>query len=116
MANKFQLRVQERLEQEANRRQKAAKPVQKTEAEAPPPEEQRPIGDAARELPAPAPEATADYPDIGAYLRRDPQRAAKNKTFYLDGQVITALKAAAKEQGVTDSKLVNDILRKVLGV
>lgn len=55
-------------------------------------------------------------PDIGEYLRRDNQRLAKNKTFYLDSDVIEAIKTTAKSQNVTDSKLVNDILRRVLGL
>ncbi len=41
---------------------------------------------------------------------------AKNKTFYLDAAVIDALHRAAVAQKVTDSKLVNDILRKILGL
>ncbi len=47
-------------------------------------------------------------------LRDHPKRAAKNKTFYLDVEVIGAVKAAAQEQGVPESKLVNELLRWVL--
>ena len=53
---------------------------------------------------------------LGEYIRRTPQRSAKNKTFYLDEAVISAIKAAAKRQKVTESKLVNDILSKILGI
>lgn len=55
-------------------------------------------------------------PDVTEYLRIEPQRIAKNKTFYLDVEVIDALCAAARRQTVTDSKLCNDILRRVLGI
>lgn len=55
-------------------------------------------------------------PDISEYLRREPQRVAKNKTFYLDHDLIETIKSFARLQGVTDSKLVNDILRQVLGL
>ena len=53
---------------------------------------------------------------VAAYVIRTPERVAKNKTFYLDEAVITAVRAAAKRQKVTESKLVNDILRGVLGI
>jgi len=55
-------------------------------------------------------------PNLDAYIVRDEGRSAKNKTFYLDIAVIEAIRAAAASQKVTDSKLVNDILRKILGV
>lgn len=51
---------------------------------------------------------------LEAYIVRDGGRKAKNKTFYLDGAVIQAVKRAAAVQRVTESKLVNDILKKVL--
>lgn len=54
--------------------------------------------------------------DISAFIIRDEGRSAKNKTFYLDEVVINALHRAAVAQKVTDSKLVNDILKKILNV
>ncbi|MBE6904758.1 MAG: hypothetical protein E7476_00560 [Ruminococcaceae bacterium] len=54
--------------------------------------------------------------DLSAFIIRDNERSAKNKTFYLDAAVIDAIKTAATAQKVTDSKLVNDILKKILGV
>lgn len=54
--------------------------------------------------------------DLSAFIIRDNERSAKNKTFYLDAAVIDAIKTAAAAQKVTDSKLVNDILKKILGV
>lgn len=54
--------------------------------------------------------------DLSAYLVPETPRLAKNKTFYLDTAVIEAVHEAATEQKITDSKLVNDILRKVLGL
>ncbi len=54
--------------------------------------------------------------DLSAFIIRDNERSAKNKTFYLDAAVIDAIKSAAAAQKVTDSKLVNDILKKILGV
>lgn len=55
-------------------------------------------------------------PDLSEYIARTPKRMAKNKTFYLDVDVIEALKNAAKQQNITDSRLCNDILRTVLGL
>jgi len=52
--------------------------------------------------------------DVEKYLRPSFARLAKNKTFYLDEEVISALKVVAQSQRVTDSKLANDILRTVL--
>ena len=130
MANKFQKSVLERLEQEADRQKKhkGEPPAKKTVQRAP--QENRNLGQdnkaVVEEIPTPqdtpAVEAVTTVAptrlpsDIGDFLRRTPQRQAKNKTFYLDGDVITAIKRTAKEQGVADSKLVNDILRRVLGV
>lgn len=54
--------------------------------------------------------------DLTEFIVRDEGRMAKNKTFYLDAAVIDALHRAAVAQKVTDSKLVNDILRKILGL
>ena len=54
--------------------------------------------------------------DLTAFIVRDEGRSAKNKTFYLDAAVIDALHRAAVAQKVTYSKLVNDILKKLLGV
>lgn len=139
MANKFQKSVLERLEQEAARQKQKPRektedresqpvaaemavetpvsvPVKNTEADNEQTEteiqQDRP---SELQIPAIEPETTA-IPDIGGYLIREPQRSAKNKTFYLDGDVIDAVKAAARSQNVTDSKLVNDILRRVLGL
>lgn len=115
MANKFQKSIQERLEQEVARKKNepsapakpaanGSQPIAATKQEAVPevPHEAEPP------VPAPA--------DVSVYLRREPQRVAKNKTFYLDGEVIDAIKSTARAQQVTDSKLVNDILRRVLGL
>jgi hypothetical protein len=114
MANKFQLSVKERLEQEAHRQQAEPAPARsavKTVVVLEP--EPASSGPSLAEEAA-THEAPSGYPDIGDFLRREPQRMAKNKTFYLDAQVIEAIKSTAKEQKVTDSKLVNDILRMVL--
>jgi len=53
-------------------------------------------------------------PDVSGIISLEPGRTAKNKTFYLDEEVIEAVKATAKSQKVTDSKLVNAILQAVL--
>lgn len=54
--------------------------------------------------------------NLDAYIIKGNDRVAKNKTFYLDQNVIEGIKSAAKRQKVTDSKLVNDILKKVLAI
>lgn len=145
MANKFQKSVLERLEQEAARQkqEKKAKPndaikgpqeslidnqavniVEEPETseteKAASASEQQPAAETATVITeAKQPEKKSGLPmmpDIGEYLRRDTQRLAKNKTFYLDADVIETVKSTAKAQKVTDSKLVNDILRRVLGL
>lgn len=55
-------------------------------------------------------------PDLTDFIVRDTGRTAKNKTFYLDAAVIEAIHRCSLAQKVTDSKLVNDILRKILAV
>lgn len=131
MANKFQKSVLERLEQENQRQKNIAKQAVPTKAavseavptELPPVIETPPVPEAipaVEEAHAPetleSPAAPVLPTDIGDFLRPLPQRLAKNKTFYLDADLIDAIKATARQQGVTDSKLVNDILRRVLGL
>lgn len=41
------------------------------------------------------------------------EKSGKNKTFYLDTEVIKHIKKHAKVQKVSESKLVNDILKHV---
>lgn len=56
-----------------------------------------------------------DLPDgLEAYIVRENRRKAKNKTFYLDETVIQAIQKSASTQHITESKLVNDILKKIL--
>lgn len=53
--------------------------------------------------------------EIEALLQSE-TRKAKNKTFYLDIEVTQAVSRFAKENGVTESRLVNMLLRRDLGV
>lgn len=64
----------------------------------------------------PSRKKTAPAVDLTEYIVREPGRTAKNKTFYLDTAVIEGIQQAAKAQQVTESKLVNDILKKILGL
>lgn len=52
--------------------------------------------------------------NLSDLLERGEERKAKNKTFYLDDSVIQAIKKAASDYHITESKLVNDILKKIL--
>lgn len=95
MANKFTRSVQERQEKEEQRRQQDFS-LQQQESNS----------------------ANSIKPDkdnyLSAFLDKKQRRTAKNKTFYLDEAVIYAIKKNAEKEMVTESKLVNDILRKVL--
>lgn len=82
-----------------------------TKAAEPPAAQPAPRARAARQ-----PRPAAPPVDLTEFIVRDEGRMAKNKTFYLDAAVIDALHRAAVAQKVTDSKLVNDILRKILGL
>lgn len=64
----------------------------------------------------PAVKKSRATPDLSDYIIRNEGRTAKNKTFYLDRAVIDAVHRAASAQKITDSKLVNDILRKILDI
>lgn len=105
--------------QEAPAAATAAIPAEQPEAAAapapkaaePPAEQPAPRARAARQ-----PRPAAPPVDLTEFIVRDEGRMAKNKTFYLDAAVIDALHRAAVAQKVTDSKLVNDILRKILGL
>lgn len=109
MANKFQKSVQERLEEEAKRQSAKKKEASAMEPSLETIEYQIPDEKHFTKT-------QPDFSDIGLYLRPETQRIAKNKTFYLDADVIETIKTTARVQRVTDSKLVNDILRKVLGL
>jgi hypothetical protein len=118
MANKFQKSVLERLEAEESRRKSA----EKLNA-APLPEEhiapQETEGTPeSTEMIAPLPVTVKlpEAPIIGDYISHDTHRVAKNKTFYLDTAVVDAVKRISREQQVTESRLVNDILRGVFGL
>lgn len=60
-------------------------------------------------------EKISDYSalDLSDLFGRGEERNAKNKTFYLDDSVIQAIKKAASNYHITESKLVNDILKKI---
>ena len=63
----------------------------------------------------PVEEETAAF-SLERFLIPEQGRQAKNKTFYLDAAVIDAIKSAATANRIAESKLVNDILKKVLRV
>ncbi|MBC3939816.1 hypothetical protein D4A47_12820 [Anaerotruncus massiliensis (ex Liu et al. 2021)] len=105
--------------QEAPQAAPAAIPAEQPEAAAAPAPK---AAETPAEQPAPRaraarqPRPAAQPVDLTEFIVRDEGRMAKNKTFYLDAAVIDALHRAAVAQKVTDSKLVNDILRKILGL
>jgi hypothetical protein len=106
MANKFQKSVLDRLEAEEKRRTASVtSEISPQEAE-----------NAAAQAFTPIPVEGEAPANIHAYLTRDTQRVAKNKTFYLDIAVVDAVKRISHEQKVTESRLVNDILRGVFGL
>lgn len=133
MANKFTKSVLERQAKEAKDARLHSKTAPTAPAEPQPlaaaepnrntqPEKKTPSSIPAPTPPAPATTkrssraAASGQVDLSAFIIRNTERTAKNKTFYLDAAVIDAIKAAATAQKVTDSKLVNDILKKILGV
>lgn len=134
MANKFQKSIMERLEQDSLRQRQVEKAEKKKTTV--PAEKNAPAATAAikestekippvvmeteisleRDLPRKESVKRSSTLDLSEYVIQDSRRKAKNKTFYLDEEVIDALRSAARQQNVNDSKLVNDILRKVLRV
>lgn len=137
MANKFTKSVLERQAKEAKKEAKDARLQSKATAAPSLSAEPKPSADSESELkntpkssttstatvqapPASTPKRTrtksSGQVDLSAFIIRNTERSAKNKTFYLDAAVIDAIKSAASAQKVTDSKLVNDILKTILGV
>lgn len=51
---------------------------------------------------------------VDQFLQDSFSRKAKNKTFYLDERLIELIKQISKEKGVSESKLVNDLLLGLL--
>lgn len=43
-------------------------------------------------------------------------KTSKNKTYYLETNAIDEIKKVAKNKNISESKLVNDILKHVLGI
>jgi hypothetical protein len=114
MANKFTKSVLERQAKEL----KQASSIEITQT-VPPEDGTLPVIQEAPKKEKPEPKKTSDtknMPDLTEYIIYNEDRAAKNKTFYLDTQVIDMLHRAAVAQKMTDSKLLNDILKKVLGL
>jgi len=138
MANKFQKSVLERkkIEDELRLKEHLAPAVQEqaalTESQ-PPAAPEQPIAEEIAVQP-PAPAQTGELPpapnqpkppkpqekgadiDLSAFLMPQNQRKAKNKCFYLDDDVINAIKTQSAKRKITESKLVNDILKSVLGL
>lgn len=54
--------------------------------------------------------------DISSLFEKEDEKKAKNKTYYLDQEVIDAVKHNAKKQNVSESKLVNNILKHILNI
>lgn len=128
MANKFTQSILERQYKEAQeekrtKKKKAAAP-EPTETAAVAEPEVQPEPVVLPQTPKETEKTKVSHPvivmapevNLDAYIIKETERVAKNKTFYLDQAVIEAIRFAAKKQKITDSKLVNDILRKVLGV
>lgn len=118
MANKFTQSILERQYKEAQEEKRAHKP-EPPQAEAasevePAPPPVKPA--AVTPVQKPHTSTVSSSVNLDDYIIKDTERQAKNKTFYLDLAVIEGIKSAAKKQKVTDSKLVNDILKKVLAV
>ena len=109
MANKFTKSILERQAKEAKEHPKTAEPPKQPTPEA---------ADVPQQLPPSentiATEKQAAQLQLDQLLEAEEGRAAKNKTFYLDQNVIDAIHRTAKARGLTDSKLVNEILKKLL--
>lgn len=128
MANKFTKSVLERQAKE--RRAQPAQPVQPAQPIQPEPapaaeEKEAPQEEAVQ--PASQPEkkrgrraslgeVLGPVPDLSQLLSKPQGRQARNKTFYLDAAVIEGLHKAAAAQKMTESKLLNEILKKILGI
>ncbi len=54
--------------------------------------------------------------DLSALFEKEDEKKASNKTYYLEQSVIDAVKQNAKKQKVSESKLVNNILKHVLNI
>ena len=120
MPNQFSKSINARLEAEARR--KTAQEGEKIIPEEKAVSDDTPVTPVTSVISAPPPvvpkisgeRETADPFALSTVIKASPKRAAANKTFYLDGQVIRAIKENARRQNVPESKLVNDILRYVL--
>lgn len=59
----------------------------------------------------PAPVSNINIDDLFPQVE---EKKGKNKTFYLEHDVMVSIKKTAKSKKVSESKLVNDILKHVL--
>jgi len=53
--------------------------------------------------------------DLNSIIEKN-KKTSSNKTYYLEDKVIEAIKKIAKKQKISESKLVNDILKHILNV
>lgn len=53
--------------------------------------------------------------DLNSILEKD-ELKFKNKSYYLETNVINDIKKVAKKQKISESKLVNNILKKILDI
>ena len=105
MANKFQKSVEKRMEQESAGKQmvsaeKKDLSVKKKAAV--------PTGRAKGEK--------SNVLDVAACFSGSKKRKAKNRTYYLDEEVILEVERQAAKYQTTNSDFVNTILRQALGV
>ncbi len=114
MANKFTKSILERQAKEAREHQQAQNnnPTQPQDVSKESPEklQQTPSAETPKKKIDPPPSSF----QLDQILDIEEGRAAKNKTFYLDQAVIDAIHKTAKARCMTDSKLVNEILKKLL--
>ena len=116
MANKFTKSILERQAKEAKEQHQPA-PISSSPEETK--EKEKIESNTLTSQPKPPlPKKTTSELDpnfqLDQLLETEEGRLAKNKTFYLDKAVIDAIHKAAKSRGMTDSKLVNEILKKIL--
>lgn len=122
LSNKFQKSVLERLELEESRvkKEKKQNPKSKQENIKEPIIIQTETKEIEENTDKEKEEIESDIKlevnDIDTTVKVEPERKAKNKTFYLDEDLINIIKNHAKRQKTTDSKLINDILRQVFKI
>ena len=108
--NKYESAANEQLHQKPEEQLKGQQSITDLNSKLEPKLEQKEI----KEQPIQPPSAENRLFNVKSLISSNEGQKGKGKNLYLDNKVLDEIKKIADEQGVSESKVVNDILKHVL--